>query len=664
MADIKIEAKNEFLNKEGLRHYDEKIKGYINEKAPQGDWEQTDSTKADYIKNKPELGALAVKDEVVKADLSADLQTAIDRVDFANGGTMGGSLIINGDLTVNGKSTTVETFNENVNVEDNTITLRHNATTGLQNEDYTGIIAHNYDGTTDGMLVFDNNGTAYVGDAGDLQPLATRSLFAEDNGELVSWNAANQTLVKAPVKVENIVTKDNFDSLNTVLSTNTNNAEMSYVKDVPADSANYAAVQKVGGMTYKDGGTLRSAKVTEVKSVGVNKYCGTEITEKTGGGVTYTWNETEQTITWVGTTSGVFETFIPLKHPIGLGGGTYTMKCEIMENESTTSLLLGVCDFSHPYDTTNGYSNLASIGATKVYTFAQDANVNYIHIYGSGAGTFNAKFKVMLNKGSTALPYSPYQERTLPILPEEVRPANGINENVYDYIEWAEDGSVKQGVRCGVVDLGTLDWTYRPSDWYGYSLFLCVLDSIKPAGDSLCALYEGVNSANEFYQKDNAIYLGNIDTPKCINIRTEAYTDAATFKAAMSGVMLVYELATPIVTDISDLITADNLIGVEGGGTITMVNEYEYAVPSEVVFYNEKAEAIAADKIVGNLIGVATRAISDEDGNSITGTYLKKSNVFEVISDVSGTSIKVGNTVVSEAQLQKLIAFIDAVELS
>ena len=148
--------------------------------------------------NTPELGTLAAKNEVAKSDLSSDLQTAIDRVDFANGGTMGGSLVINGDLTVNGTATTVEIFNENVNVEDNTITLRHNTTTGLSSGDYTGIIAHKYDGTNDGMLVFDNTGTAYVGDEGDLQPLATRDLSAD--GTFVSWDDTNKILVRAPLE--------------------------------------------------------------------------------------------------------------------------------------------------------------------------------------------------------------------------------------------------------------------------------------------------------------------------------------------------------------------------------------------------------------------------------------------------------------------------------
>lgn len=41
------------------------------------DWNQTDEKKADYIKNKPTLGLLALKDEVAKTDLAADVQEAI-----------------------------------------------------------------------------------------------------------------------------------------------------------------------------------------------------------------------------------------------------------------------------------------------------------------------------------------------------------------------------------------------------------------------------------------------------------------------------------------------------------------------------------------------------------------------------------------------------------
>lgn len=65
-----------------------------------------------------------------------------------------------------------------------------------------------------------------------------------------------------------------------------------------------------------------------------------------------------------------------------------------------------------------------------------------------------------------------------------------------------------------------------------------------------------------------------------------AYTDAAAFKQAMQGVILYYELANPIVTDISTLIPDDFLrnIEVEAGGSVTFKggnDSYRIPVPSE-----------------------------------------------------------------------------------
>jgi len=45
---------------------------------PQSDWAQTDETQLDFIKNKPNLGSLATKDEVAKSDLAAEVRKALD----------------------------------------------------------------------------------------------------------------------------------------------------------------------------------------------------------------------------------------------------------------------------------------------------------------------------------------------------------------------------------------------------------------------------------------------------------------------------------------------------------------------------------------------------------------------------------------------------------
>jgi hypothetical protein len=47
------------------------------------------------------------------------------------------------------------------------------------------------------------------------------------------------------------------------------------------------------------------------------------------------------------------------------------------------------------------------------------------------------------------------------------------------------------------------------------------------------------------------------DSSNEVYIKDSTYTDAASFKSAMSGVMLFYELAEPIVTELGDDINLD-----------------------------------------------------------------------------------------------------------
>ena len=59
----------------------------------------------------------------------------------------------------------------------------------------------------------------------------------------------------------------------------------------------------------------------------------------------------------------------------------------------------------------------------------------------------------------------------------------------------------------------------------------------------------------------------------------------------MSGVMLYYELATPIITDITNLMTDfQEPFQVEAGGTITFENAAKLTVPNSVEYVVSLAE--------------------------------------------------------------------------
>lgn len=205
---------------------------------------------------------------------------------------------------------------------------------------------------------------------------------------------------------------------------------------------------------------------------------------------------------------------------------------------------------------------------------------------------------------------------TLPI-PEAVRNLDGygwgINESIYNYVDFEKKQFVK---RVGCVDMGTLTWT-KYANGTG-STFQAAVPGIKTA-DTLPLRAEGWLCSK--YGASTVLESGNLDNKTAIRhsvtsifVRDDDYAVAATFKADMSGVMLYYELKTPVITDISDLLPDDNLICVEGGGTVTMVNEYGYDVPNTVIFYEGINEAVVDDafvsayKFVGDLVGTAKRS--------------------------------------------------------
>ncbi len=104
--------------------------------------------------------------------------------------------------------------------------------------------------------------------------------------------------------------------------------------------------------------------------------------------------------------------------------------------------------------------------------------------------------------------------------------------------------------RVGVVDLGEVTWTYVNNSFRASRIDI----PIAPLSDNIdaprviCPLYTPV-AYNTSWNVDGtcAQELGSSGRLVLIN---SSYTDAAAFKAAMSGVMLHYALATPTVTPI------------------------------------------------------------------------------------------------------------------
>ena len=138
----------------------------------------------------------------------------IDKKFDKAGGTVTGDMVVGGNFTVQGKTTTVDS--ENLRVTDKLIEVGKGNTAPLTSP--AGLITPKYDGTNNGGIVYDNTGTAYVGDItldsngnvdvsnSDLQPIATRNATIT-NGNLVKWDSENLKLVDSGKNVESLVDK-------------------------------------------------------------------------------------------------------------------------------------------------------------------------------------------------------------------------------------------------------------------------------------------------------------------------------------------------------------------------------------------------------------------------------------------------------------------------
>lgn len=192
-------------------------------------------------------------------------------------------------------------------------------------------------------------------------------------------------------------------------------------------------------------------------------------------------------------------------------------------------------------------------------------------------------------------------DTTYPI-PEAIRNLPGYGWSAgtaKNYVDYEN----KRYVQCvGNMDLGTLDWKFNTTSAVGRHFYGSVKHlNFKYLGafgttiyNALCSKYITVaRSSNVFV--DKTLTIDGVTVVSQIQVKDTAYTDAATFKQAMQGVILYYELEKPIVTDISTLIPDDFLrnIEVEAGGSVTFKggnDDYRIPVPNEEEYIMKLSE--------------------------------------------------------------------------
>ena len=194
--------------------------------------------------------------------------------------------------------------------------------------------------------------------------------------------------------------------------------------------------------------------------------------------------------------------------------------------------------------------------------------------------------------------------------------------------------------RVGVVDLGTLNWTYSSSS----DLMYAYVASYGFNGISSATIETTAPHTNIYVTADHTV----------LRIYGTGYDNANTFKAAMDGVYAFIDLLTPTITPISPALPMTYRVQAGGSESVIVPAGEISAAPVLTVAEGESAAELVMD---------ALACIAAPDGPVATsshavGTYLTmQGKLYKVTSAIAvGETIKSGTNVTQTTVMDELIA--------
>ena len=350
--------------------------------------------------------------------------------------------------------------------------------------------------------------------ASDAADSASRALQSEGNAARSETNAAQS---EAAAKASEINAKAseteiksyganlyarasrNSKHIANIEKVTSHDPSVAYTKAVPKNAQPYAEIAEVGGMTYRDGSVLQTAKVTAVESVGRNIFGGEALANKIKEVNPIAIVDAEQKTVLYSVadiaSKILFTDFKP--------NTQYTFIFKGLGSANFVNITIKYTD-----GTRVDSWRFDGAGKLSTFRFVSDASksIELLQgVYYDGSTTLYYDECGVFEGNVSAADFTPYIHATLPI-PTEVQALVGYGEG-------------------------------NPNNMSEYN-----------------AIYWDENGKQYYSHKGDIV----------------------------NGVWV--PLTTPEVIDISDILLADNLIKVEGNGSLTFKNEYGYAVPSEVTY--------------------------------------------------------------------------------
>ena len=357
-------------------------------------------------------------------------------------------------------------------------------------------------------------------------------------------------------------------------------SETAYQKAVPT-GAKLMSVKSIGGHSEVIDGEIVSAGTKEVVEQGAN-LCDPTIFAATYPNCI---SVKDDIIDIISGKTTMFESGVALKIPQGY---RMTVIPVSKENGAINGRIRALFSDGNIRDIYITDGNGLPKSATN-YVVEKDISAIAFNWSAIGGGY---SFKMQITRSATDS-FTPYHS-TAHKIPEAIKALPGYGWSAGTARNYVDYENKKYYQCVGNMDLGTLNWAINSTSLVGEHFYGFVdPGKFKRLGmfqvtvhNILCSKYMTV-ARNQNVFVDKTITLdGDSIAVSQIQIKDTAYTDAAAFKQAMSGVILHYELANPIITDISDLIPDDFLrnVEVEAGGSITLKggnDDYRIPVPNE-----------------------------------------------------------------------------------
>lgn len=205
---------------------------------------------------------------------------------------------------------------------------------------------------------------------------------------------------------------------------------------------------------------------------------------------------------------------------------------------------------------------------TGVYLFKSPENARFFRV-GTNAtygNTYRDDICINLSwSGSKNGTYEPYEKHTRAVDTATYFP-NGMRSagSAYDEMDFERRKAIK---RIGVVDMGSLNWGSNTGQFPSHSFY-----STTPLADVKRNTTNVISNGKFYYLYINSggLIIASTDS-------SEDYDSSEAFKAAMSGVMLYYELATPTEFDIPD--TVSNIYYADDWGTEEWMQDASATIP-------------------------------------------------------------------------------------